>query len=72
MGEFNFLLFWGHGHLEECSTICPMSPALYGLMGESNFIILPCVQVMCRVLTNGRIIFLILDISFVLLALTLC
>ena len=25
MGELDFLLFWGHGHLEECSTICPMS-----------------------------------------------
>ena len=25
-------------------------------MGESNFLILPCVQVMRRVLTNGRVV----------------
>ena len=34
MGEFNFCSFSSGGHLGECSTICRMSAAQYGQMGE--------------------------------------
>ena len=64
MGELNFWIFSGHGHQGECSTICPVSAALQGQMGESNFLILPCVQVMRRVWTNGRVVFDFLDLCF--------
>ena len=57
MAESKLLIFLVHGHLEECSTICPVSYTLYEQKEEQNFLILPFVHVMYKVWTYGRTVF---------------